>query len=83
MPKVIVKSCYIKSSAHFINYLEYAGEKLEAQTLVFNDGTEFMADPDELLDVSKIENLRYVQIELKDGTTRRFSSEKYQHYLKN
>lgn len=81
MPKVIVKSCYIKSSAHFINYLEYAGEKLEAQTLVFNDGTEFMADPDELLDVSKIENLRYVQIELKDGTTRRFSSEKYQHYL--
>ena len=81
MPKVIVKSCYIKSSAHFINYLEYAGEKLEAQTLVFNDGTEFMANPDELLDVSKIENLRYVQIKLKDGTTRRFSPEKYQHYL--
>lgn len=81
MPKVIIKSCYIKSSAHFINYLEYAGEKLEAQTLIFNDGTEFMADPNELIDVSKIKNLRYVQIELKDGTTRRFNPEKYQRYL--
>lgn len=81
MPNVIVNSCYIKSSQHFINYLEYAGEKLEAQTLVHNDGTKIELDPDELVDISETPDFRYIQLELKDGTIRRLGTEKYQAYV--
>lgn len=81
MPNVIVNSCYIMSSQHFINYLEYAGKKLEAQTLVLNDGTRIELNPDELLDISETPDFRYVQIELKDGTIRRFGVEKYLNYV--
>lgn len=81
MPNVIVNSCYIMSSQHFINYLEYAGKKLEAQALVLNDGTRIELNPDELLDISETPDFRYVQIELKDGTIRRFGVEKYLNYV--
>ena len=59
MANVIVNSCYIKSSQHFINYLEYAGKKLEAQTLVLNSGERINLDPDELLDISEAPDFRY------------------------
>ncbi len=81
MPNVIVNSCYIKDSQHFINYLEYAGQKLEAQTLVLNDGTKIELDPDELLDITETPDFRYVQLEMKDGTIRRLGFEKYQKYV--
>lgn len=81
MPNVIVNSCYIMSSQHFINYLEYAGKKLEAQTLVLNDGTRIELNPDELLNISETPDFRYVQIELKDGTIRRFGVDKYLNYV--
>ncbi len=81
MPKVIVNSCYIKDSQHFINYLEYAGQKLEAQTLVLNNGTKIDLDPDELLDVTETPDFRYVQLEMKDGTIKRLGFEKYQKYV--
>ncbi len=61
MPKVIVNSGYIKSSAHYINYLEYAGNKLEAQTLVLNDGTKIELEPDELYDVAQ-SDFKYIEI---------------------
>lgn len=81
MPNIIVNSCYIKSSTHFINYLEYAGQKLEAQTLVLNDGTRIKLDPDKLFDISETPDFRYIQLELKDGTVRRLGIEKYQNYI--
>ncbi len=81
MPNVIVNSCYIKSSQHFINYLEYAGEKLEAQTLVLQDGTKIELDPNEIYDISEDPDFRYIQIEMKDGSIRRFSPEKYNKYI--
>lgn len=81
MANVIVNSCYIKSLQHFINYLEYAGKKLEAQTLVLNDGTKIELDPDELLDISETPDFRYIQLELKDGTIRRLGTDKYQKYV--
>lgn len=81
MANVIVNSCYIKSSQHFINYLEYAGKKLEAQTLVLNSGERINLDPDELLDISEAPDFRYIQIEMKDGTVRRLGLEKYQDYV--
>ncbi len=81
MPNVIVNSCYIKSSQHYINYLWYAGEKLEAQTLVLNDGTRIELDPDELYDISETADFRYIQLEMKDGRIRRLGFEKYQEYV--
>ena len=83
MANVIVNSCYIRNSQHFINYLEYAGEKLEAQTLVLNSGERIDLDPDELLDVSETPDFRYIQIETKDGTIRRLGFQKYQEYVLN
>lgn len=81
MANVIVNSCYIKSSQHFINYLEYAGKKLEAQTLVMSDGTKMELKPDEIYDISEDPDFRYIQIEMKDGSIRRFSPEKYSKYI--
>ena len=81
MPNVIVNSCYIKSSQHFINYLEYAGEKLEAQALVMQDGSKIELNPDEIYDISESPDFRYIQIETKDGSIRRFSPEKYNKYI--
>lgn len=81
MVNVIVNSCYIKSSQHYINYLEYSGKKLEAQTLVLNDGTKIELDPDELIDISETPDFRYIQLELKDGTIRRLGTEKYKEYV--
>ena len=81
MPNVIVKNCYIMSSQHVINYLEYAGEKLEAQTLVLNNGTKIELNPDKLLDITETPDSKYVQIKLKDGTIRRLGTEKYQEYV--
>ena len=80
MPKVIVNSGYIKSSAHYINYLEYAGNKLEAQTLVLNDGTKIELEPDELYDVAQ-SDFRYIQMQLKDGSIRRLNKSKYIDYV--
>lgn len=81
MANVIVNSCYIKSSQHFINYLEYAGEKLEAQTLVLHSGERIKLNPDELLNISETPDFRYIQIEMKDGSVRRLGLEKYQEYV--
>jgi len=81
MANVIVNSCYIKDAQHFINYLEYAGQKLEAQTLVLNDGSKIELDPDELLDIKEAPDFRYVQLKMKDGTIRRLGFEKYQKYV--
>ncbi|GEM_PF-1872783 len=81
MANVIVNSCYIKSSQHFINYLDYAGKKLEAQTLVLDSGERINLNPDELLDISETPDFRYVQIEMKDGSVRRLGLQKYQEYV--
>ncbi len=80
MPKVIVNSGYIKSSAHYINYLEYAGNKLEAQTLVLNDGTKIELEPDELYDVAQ-SDFKYIEIKTKDGGNRKLNKSQYISYV--
>ena len=82
MPRVIVNSGYIKSSTHFINYLEYAGNKLEAQTLILNDGTEIELEPDELYDVTQ-SDFKYIEIKMKDGGFRRLNKYQYIRYVNN
>lgn len=82
MPKVIVNSGYIKSSAHYINYLEYAGNKLEAQTLVLNDGTEIELEPNELYDAAQ-SDFKYIEIKTKDGSSRRLNKLQYLNYVSN
>lgn len=80
MPRVIVNSGYIKSSSHFINYLEYAGNKLEAQTLILNDGTELELKPDELYDVTQ-SDFKYIEIKTKDGDVRKLNKFQYINYV--
>lgn len=82
MPNIIVSSGYIKNTEHYLNYLTYSGEKLEAQTLVFKDGTTVDVNPDEKIDASAIEDLEAVKIELKDGTSRYLTPARYQKFTR-
>lgn len=79
MPNIIVKNGYIKSSQHLINYMTYAGEKFEAQTLIFEDGHKMEIGADEIIDFSQYDDVKYVQVEFKDGNIRKFKPSTYEN----
>lgn len=77
MAGLTVKSFYTKDVRHLINYVEYAGSKLEAQTIILRDGTMLEADPDERIDFSRYPDIAAVEVRLKEGKTLRLTPEQY------
>lgn len=77
MPKLILKSGYTKDTAHIMNYITYVGEKLEAQNIIYNDGSVQSLEPDRAIDFSDYSNVKTVQIITKDGRTLYFNPDTY------
>lgn len=75
MAKLIVSSCYIKNSTHFLNYLEYAGEKLEAQSVTLQNGETLTFSPDEILTLG--DDVKSVNISFKDGHNKSITPQRY------
>ncbi len=82
MPNIIVNSGYIKSSAHFLNYLTYAGEKLEAQELIFANGRMQEVSADQIVDTSD-PDIASVRITYKDGQQKTMRPAAYTRHIKD
>lgn len=64
-PKLIIKSGYIKSSTHLLNTLEYAGNKIAAQAVVFSDGSKQTVAPEDIIRLSAAEQSEVSGIEIR------------------
>ncbi|WMJ22686.1 MobP3 family relaxase [Paludicola sp. MB14-C6] len=78
MPKVIVNTCYIKSSNHFLNYLEYAGEKIEAQSITLKSGETIDTASDEIIKLDS--TIEKINVTFKDGKVVSMEPERYQMF---
>ena len=79
-PKLIIKSGYIKSSTHVLNTLEYAGNKIAAQTIVFMDGSRKIISLEDIIRLNAAEQTQVsdIEIQFKDSKdTHTFSYDKY------
>ncbi len=82
MPKLIVKSGYIKSVKHIFNILEYAGNKVSKQEIVFKDNTIKIIDNCKKIDLSKYPGAKGVRVYYKDKENPDyFSSRNYDKYM--
>lgn len=73
--KIIVKSGYIKNVQHMVNALYYAGNKIEAQLAVMEDGSTMEASSVDML--AENENLARIQVKLANGRTINLTPEQY------
>ncbi|WP_101909068.1 MobP3 family relaxase [Marasmitruncus massiliensis] len=78
--KIIVKSGYIKNAQHMVNALDYAGNKIEAQLAVLEDGSTVEASADDL--IAGEEDLALVRVTLKSGRTINLTSEQYRQKVR-
>ncbi|MEG0114803.1 MAG: MobP3 family relaxase [Hydrogenoanaerobacterium sp.] len=83
-PKLICKSGYIKDLAHVLNTLEYAGNKIAAQHIVFKDGTVLEVDPEARIALTKAEQeaVSGIRLSYKDGGGKDISYESYSLFTK-
>ena len=82
MARIVLTSAYTKNVNHVMNYLTYAGEKLEAQTVYFSDGSSQSIDPDTLINFSAYPDIQSVEIRTKEGKTISFSPNEYSLIIK-
>ena len=73
--KIIVKSGYIKNVQHMVNALYYAGNKIEAQIAVMEDGSTVQASSVDML--AENGNLARIQVKLANGRTIHLTPEQY------
>ena len=68
-PKIIIKSGIISNIEHFFNTLEYSGNKINKQTILYSDGSRREVSTEERIILSEGEqkNVRGILIEFKDG----------------
>ena len=79
--KIIVKSGYIKNVQHMANALDYAGNKIEAQLAVMEDGSTVEASAADL--IAGEENLARIRVTLKSGRTINLKPEQYRQKVRD
>lgn len=69
MPKLIVKSGYTKDVKHFVNNLEYSGNKIASQQVVLTSGERINYDNCKVINLDEIgrEDISSIYITFKDG----------------
>lgn len=83
MPKIIVKTEYIKEVSHLVNYLEYAGNKLEAQVIVYQDGTRQEQAADKLLQLAGLDKpVKGIELRTKDGRQQLLTVDTYRKFVR-
>lgn len=70
MAKIICKSGYLRTQAHVLNLLEYAGNKIAYQELLYKDGTKEEFATDEKLEPKASDQVQSVRVHFKDGAER-------------
>ncbi len=79
-PKLIIKSGYIKSSTHLLNTLEYAGNKIAAQAVVFSDGSKQTVAPEDIIRLSTAEQSEVSGIEIRFKDSKKSFTIDYSKY---
>ncbi len=79
-PKIICKSGYITSAQHVLNSLEYAGNKIEAQMILFWDGSTMEADEDTRIALTQAQrkSVSGIRLTYKDGGSKVITYEAYE-----
>lgn len=82
-PKIIVKSGYIKSVVHAMNILEYSGNKIAAQAVVFSDGSKMTVDHEDIIHLNKAEQEQVsgIEIAFKDGGSHVITYPQYRAFV--
>lgn len=82
-PKIIVKSGYIKSVVHAMNILEYSGNKIAAQAVVFSDGSKMTVDHEDIIHLNKAEQEQVsgIEIAFKDGGSHVITYQQYRAFV--
>lgn len=82
-PKIIVKSGYIKSVVHAMNILEYSGNKIAAQAVVFLDGSKMTVDHEDIIHLNKAEQEQVsgIEIAFKDGGSHVITYPQYRAFV--
>lgn len=82
MAKIVITTEYTRDINHVLNYVTYAGEKLEAQTVIFEDGSFSSVEPDEYVDFKNIRNIKHIEFVTKDGKNIKMSPDDYLRIIK-
>ena len=79
-PKIICKSGYITSARHVLNTLDYAGNKIAAQSVLFRDGSVWEVDEGTRITLSKAqqEEVTGIRLTYKDGGSKVITYEAYE-----
>lgn len=82
-PKIIIKSGYIKSVTHALNILEYSGNKIAAQTVVFADGSKMTVDKEDIIRLNKAEQEQVsgIEVTFKDGGSHVITYRQYRTFV--
>ena len=81
-PSIICKSGYIKSRLHMERWLNYSGNKLHRQVLLFPDGSRKEAAADKKLTARALSGALAVELFFKDGGSCVLPAEKYREQVK-
>ncbi|RPF47705.1 hypothetical protein EDD70_0504 [Hydrogenoanaerobacterium saccharovorans] len=78
-PKLICKSGYIQDISHTLNQLEYAGNKIAAQFIVYKDGGVLEVDSETRITLtdSALTNVAGIKLDYKDGGSKTVSYASY------
>lgn len=78
-PKIIIKGGYIADIEYFFNSVEYSGNKIDSQTVVFDDGSkrEISTEQRVLLSEGEQKHVKGILIGFKDGGHAMISYAKY------
>lgn len=82
-PKIIIKSGYIKSVTHALNILEYSGNKIAAQAVVFADGSKMTVDKEDIIRLNKAEQEQVsgIEVTFKDGGSHVITYQQYRTFV--
>ncbi len=78
-PRLICKSAYITDTTHFFNILDYAGNKIQAQTILYKDGSSLGVDAETAIALSdsQLADVSGIRLEFKEGDGKTISYESY------
>ncbi len=78
-PKIVCKSGYLRSTRHFFNILDYSGNKIAIQRVIYSNGRTKDVDPDQRIRLDPVEEslTAGIGIVFKDGSSHVISYRDY------
>ena len=81
-PRLICKSGYIDNPLHLLNILEYSGNKIASQQIIYHDGSVRNVQADDIITLppAELPSVRCIRLGYKDGGGKELSYETYRDY---